>query len=108
MPMLSRGANLVHHQPFVNLVVTNVRGPEHPLELLGAELTEIVPIVPLAGNLTLGVAAFSYRGRLAIGLHADAESMGDLDVLASGIEHALERLAPEQPASQTSRLSVVQ
>jgi WS/DGAT/MGAT family acyltransferase len=83
MPMLSSGAGLVHHQPFVNLVVTNVRGPEHPLELLGAELTEIVPIVPLGGNLTLGVAVFSYRGRLAIGLHADADAMGDLEVLAA-------------------------
>jgi WS/DGAT/MGAT family acyltransferase len=108
MPMLSRGAGLVHRQPFVNLVVTNVRGPERPLELLGAELTEIVPIVPLAGNLTLGVAVFSYRGRLAIGLHADAEALGDLEVLASGIEDALVRLSPEESARRWSRLSVVQ
>jgi hypothetical protein len=48
------------------------------------------------------------HGRLAIGLHADAEAVGDLDVLASGIEDALERLDPEQPAWHASRLSVVQ
>ena len=96
MPVLSRGVGLVHHQPFVNLVVTNVRGPERPLELLGSELTEIVPIVPLGGNLTLGVAVFSYRGRLAIGLHADAEALGDLDVLVRGIERAFARLAPRE------------
>ena len=47
----------MHHQPFVNLVVTNVRGTERPLTLLGARITEIVPIIPLGGNLTLGVAA---------------------------------------------------
>ena len=50
------------------------------------ELTEIVPIVPLGGNLTMGVAVFSYRGRLAIGLHADADAVPDLDVVVSGLE----------------------
>jgi uncharacterized protein DUF1298 len=108
MPMLSRSAALVHHQPFVNLVVSNVRGPEHPLELLGAQVTQIVPIVPLAGNLSLGVTIFSYSGQLAIGIHADAEGLDDLDVFVSGMERALEHLAPQQPVWHRSRLSVVQ
>ena len=77
----------------MNVVVTNVRGPQQPLELLGAELTEIVPIVPLGGNLTMGVAVFSYRGRLVIGLHADADALPDLDVVVSGIERTFAELA---------------
>ena len=96
MPLLTWGAGLIHHQPFVNVVVTNVRGPQQPLELLGAELTEIVPIVPLGGNLTLGVAVFSYRGRLAIGLHADADALPDLDLVVSGIERTFAELAPRR------------
>ena len=68
-------------------------GPQQPLELLGAELTEIVPIVPLGGNLTMGVAVFSYRGRLAVGLHADADALPDLDVVVSGIERTFAELA---------------
>ena len=74
LPLLRWAAGLVHHQPFVNLVVTNVRGPAEPLALLGAELTQIVPIVPSGGNLTVGVAVLSYRGRLVIGVHADADA----------------------------------
>jgi diacylglycerol O-acyltransferase / wax synthase len=83
----------VHRQPFVNLVVTNVRGTDHPLSLLGAEITEITPIVPLGGNLTLGVAVLSYDGRLVMGLHGDADTCPDLDVLRDGIERAYEALA---------------
>ena len=105
MPLLSWTSGLVHHQPFVNVVVTNVRGAEHPLELLGAELTEIIPIVPLGGNLTLGVAVLSYRGQLAIGLHADADAVGDLDVLAAGIQRAFDTLAREGHVSQPARRS---
>jgi diacylglycerol O-acyltransferase / wax synthase len=85
----------VHRQPFVNLVVTNVRGADHPLFLLGAEITEITPIVPLGGNLTLGVAVLSYNGRLVMGLHADADSCPDLDVMREGIERAYEALVHE-------------
>jgi WS/DGAT/MGAT family acyltransferase len=100
--MLSGIAGLVHRQPFVNLVVTNVRGPEQPLALLGAELTEIVPIVPLGGNLTVGVAIFSYHGQLVIGLHADAAALGDLDVVVGGIERAFTRLSPRKRRRSTA------
>jgi diacylglycerol O-acyltransferase len=79
---------LVHNQPFVNLVVTNVRGTQEPVSLLGARITEIVPVVPLGGNLTLGVAALSYAGRLTLGLHADADACPDVDVIADGIDRA--------------------
>ena len=50
VPLLAATSRLVHHQPFVNLVVTNVRGSPRRLELLGAEITEIIPVVPLGGT----------------------------------------------------------
>jgi diacylglycerol O-acyltransferase / wax synthase len=86
MAPLSR---LVHHQPFVNIVVTNVAGPTVPLSLLGAEMTDIVPIVPLARNLSLGVAALSYRGQLVVGLHADASACPDIAVVAEEMARAM-------------------
>ena len=52
--------------------------------------------MPLGGNLTLGVAVFSYRGRLAIGLHADADALPDLDLVVSGIERTFAELAPRR------------
>jgi hypothetical protein len=82
---LAGGAHLVHHQRVVNLVVTNVPGPPIPLYCLGARMLEAFPIVPLAANLSVGVAAFSYDGQLSIGILADRDHCLDIEVLAHGI-----------------------
>lgn len=91
--VLAGWAWVVNHQPLVNLVVTNVPGPPVPLYLLGAELEEAVPFVPLARNLSLGVAALSYQGVLRIGLLADPERCPDLEVAARGMEQTARDLA---------------
>jgi WS/DGAT/MGAT family acyltransferase len=79
-------SKLVHHQPFVNIVVTNVPGPTATLTFLGAAITDLVPVVPLARNLGIGVAIVSYRGELIIGLHADAATCPDVDVMAAAMQ----------------------
>jgi len=76
----------VHQQPFVNVVITNVPGPSEPLYAMGAELLDAIPIVPLAGNLTIAVGVLSYRGALVLGLYGDPEACGDFDVLVDGVE----------------------
>ena len=93
-PLLLTGAlsRLVHRQPFVNLVVTNVPGPQFPLYSMGAEMLDAWPIVPLSHNLSVGVAVFSYNGNLTIGLNADPVSCPDVDVLAKGIATSFDEL----------------
>jgi WS/DGAT/MGAT family acyltransferase len=81
-----------NHQPFVNLVVTNVPGPPCPLYLAGARMLEAYPVVPLAANLTVGVAVLSYDGSLAIALTADDRACPDVDVFAEGIVASLAQL----------------
>jgi WS/DGAT/MGAT family acyltransferase len=90
-------APLLHHQPLVNLVITNVPGSHRPLALLGTEIVDLVPVVPLAGNLTVGVAVLSYRGHLVVGLHADADHAGDVARLADGIRAELATLRRARP-----------
>jgi WS/DGAT/MGAT family acyltransferase len=75
----------VHRQPFVNVVVTNVPGPQFPLWFLGARMLESTPIVPLSGNLTVGIAVLSYDGTLFIGIHADRDAVPDVGFLADAI-----------------------
>jgi hypothetical protein len=82
----------VHRQPFVNLVVTNVPGPQVPLYCLGARMVEAYPMVPLSRNLSLGVAILSYCGVLHFGLLVDGEVWPDLDDLARDVEAAFETL----------------
>ncbi len=95
---VSATSHLMHHQPFVNLVVTNVPGPDVPLYLLGARLLEVIPLVPLGGNLSVGVAALSYNGHFAIGIFFDPDACPDADVLARGIDQCFaELLTPGGP-----------
>ena len=93
--LLSAASPLVHHQPFVNLVVTNVPGPDGPLYVLGARMLEAVPLVPLAGNLSVGVAALSYAGQLTAGILADPVACPDVDVLAEGVDRCFGALVDE-------------
>ncbi len=94
-------ADLIHHQPFVNLVVTNVPGPPVPLYAMGARMLEVFPVIPLAGNLSVGVAAFSYDGQLSLGIFADSDTCPDLDVLADGIRASFAELVAPAGESGT-------
>lgn len=91
--LIHQASRLIRGQRFVNLVVTNVPGPQHPLYFAGREMTEIYPMVPLGKNLTLGVAIVSYNGRLNFGLVGDFNTMHDLDALPGDFEAALDELA---------------
>ncbi len=79
-------------QTAYNLVVTNVPGPQATAWLLGAELEEIYPLVPLFDDNAFGIALFSYDGGLCWGLSADWEAMPDLHDLTGFLEDELKAL----------------
>jgi diacylglycerol O-acyltransferase / wax synthase len=80
------------HQQIVDLFITNVPGPKRPLYLLGARLLEVFPVVQVAGNVPLSVAALSYAGQLNIGIQSDPDGLPDLDVFAGALRRSLEEL----------------
>ena len=83
-------------------MVTNVPGPQNPLYLLGRELDDCFPMVPLARNQGLGVAILSYNGRLNFGLVGDYDVMFDLEDLAEDVLLSLEELAEAAGVPLTS------
>jgi diacylglycerol O-acyltransferase / wax synthase len=86
----------------VNTVTTNVPGPQFPLYAAGRQLLEAFPYVPLAGNVRIGIAIFSYFGQLNFGVTGDYDTAPDIDVLANGIEEGLAellKLAANAPAA---------
>jgi diacylglycerol O-acyltransferase len=91
MTVASRVASRL--QRAVNLVVTNVPGPQHPLYIQGRELRDFFPMVPLAQNMALNIAILSYNGRINFGLTGDWDLLHDLDDLAADLEAAIEELA---------------
>ena len=100
--LMSLAARVVHRQRFLNLVVTNVPGPQFPLYLMGARLLEAFPIVPLTRNLTVVVGILSYDGTLHFGLWGDRDAAQDLEVFASGIEDAFSELYKMAKESEVS------
>jgi diacylglycerol O-acyltransferase len=76
----------------VNTVTTNVPGPQLPLYVVGRRMLKAFPYVPLAGQVRVGVAIFSYDGQVNFGLTGDYDTTPDLDVLARGIEEGMAEL----------------
>ncbi len=91
-PALHLLARLVAHQPFADVVVTNMPGPRRPLSFGGAIIEEMIPIVPLGANLPVSIAVISYAGSLTVALHADDEGCPDIEVLADGIVAAFDEM----------------
>jgi hypothetical protein len=91
--IMAQAARLQARQRLFNLVVTNVPGPQFPLYLLGRELEEIYPMVPLAENTALGIAILSYNGQLNFGLVADYDALADVETLADELRESIEELA---------------
>ena len=90
------GLRFPQHQ--IATVTTNVPGPRETLYALGCELQELLPYVPIADRVRIGVAIFSYRDTLTFGLTGDYGTVPDLDVLARGIRSSLDELVCGAPA----------
>jgi WS/DGAT/MGAT family acyltransferase len=84
----------------VNTVTTNVPGPQRPLYAAGRRMLECLPYVPLAGHVRVGVAIFSYDGRLGFGVTGDYDHAPDVGLLCEAIERSMAELvrAAERPA----------
>jgi diacylglycerol O-acyltransferase / wax synthase len=85
-----------------NLTVTNVPGPQLPLYYFGSKVEEIWPLVPIAAEHAVGLAVFSYDGRLFFCLNADRDTVPDLQVLSAGIADSLVELHELAAEAQTA------
>ena len=80
------------HRPLFNLTISNVPGPPFPLYSAGSRMVAMYPMGPIFDGGALNVTVMSYMGMLGFGLVACRETVPDLDVIARGLEDALEEL----------------
>lgn len=75
-----------------NTIITNVPGPPFQLYLLGAPLESMYPLVPLFHHQGLGIAIFSYKGVISIGLGADWQAIPNLHELVEDLQSSFQEL----------------
>jgi hypothetical protein len=100
----AQAARLQSRQRFFNLVITNVPGPQFPLYLLGRELLDVFPMVPLAGNQAVCFGIMSYNGGVNFGITADYDAMPDLAALTDDLEATLGELSAAVTSTQGGRV----
>jgi hypothetical protein len=84
-----RVANFV--DPFVNVVISNVRGPSHTMYLHGAKMCSHYPVSIPAHGVAMNVTVQSYGDRLDLGVTACLEAVPDIadlrdDLMSAWVE----------------------
>jgi diacylglycerol O-acyltransferase len=96
-PLKDAMARLAGSPRTYNLTISNVPGPRVPVYLLGCELREAVPVIPLSDGHALSVGIFTYRDRATFGFYADPTALPDVRALPALLEAELEQLC-KRPA----------
>jgi len=85
-------AQALYDRRLFNVTITNVPGPQQTLYAFGAPMREVHPLVPLAAERAVGVAALSYDGNVFLGVVADRDAVPDHEVLVSAISASVGEL----------------
>ncbi len=100
-PLRSVAAKAVAHPRVYNLTISNIPGPRTPVYMLGAELLESHPVVPIAEGHALSIGIFSHTDKLSFGLYADPEAFPQVDDLPASLDASLRELLLPRVATRT-------
>ena len=92
-PLKNQAARMASSARVFNLTVSNIPGPRMPAYMLGAELSEAYPVVPLAEQHALSIGMFSYRDSMFFGLYADPGALPEVESLPDFLDAEVRGLA---------------
>jgi diacylglycerol O-acyltransferase / wax synthase len=73
-------------------VLSNTPGPREPVYFAGSEIAGVVPWVPAAGTIGMGIDMMSYNGGVTVSLQVDAGLIPDPDTIIADYEREVETL----------------
>jgi diacylglycerol O-acyltransferase len=85
-------SRMMASQRTFNLTISNIPGPEEPLYMLGCELEEVYPVVPIADDHAVSIGLTTIKDRAFFGVYSDRQSLPDADLLARGIGESIDEL----------------
>jgi diacylglycerol O-acyltransferase len=91
-PVQRLASRLIASPRAFNLTVSNIPGPPEPLYMLGCELVEAYPVVPIADRHALSIGVTTVGDGAYFGLYADPESLPQGDWLAGAIDRSIDEL----------------
>lgn len=83
-------------------VMTNVPGPRTKLHMKGRTLQHIMPWVPRAGKIGLGVSIFSYADDVLLGIACDAGRVPNPEGIIEGFRSEFEQLKRDYAPRETA------
>jgi diacylglycerol O-acyltransferase / wax synthase len=90
---LQRLASRVVASPrMFNLTVSNIPGPSEPMFMLGCELREAYPVVPLPDRHALSIGMTTIGDRACFGIYADRKALGDVHRVADAVRESSDEL----------------
>jgi diacylglycerol O-acyltransferase len=92
MRLLSRMRLADRIDPPVNVVISNVPGPNHPLYSAGAELKHFYPVSTISDGIGLNLTVQSYNGQLDFGFVGDRDLVPDLWILVDLLHESMQEL----------------
>ena len=87
-----RSAKPNHPVRMINLVASNIPGPQMPMYLGGTRLVAYYPLLPLGANAALSIAVISMSGVMGVGLTADWAGFPDVDQLSADVDESFTEL----------------
>jgi diacylglycerol O-acyltransferase / wax synthase len=109
MRLMSRLRIMDRVNPPVNVVISNVPGPNHPLYSAGAELRHFYPVSTIADGVGLNLTVQSYNGNLDFGFVGDRALVPDLWTLVDLLHETFAELhgravpSPRRPTGARRR-----
>jgi WS/DGAT/MGAT family acyltransferase len=84
-------------------VTTNVPGPPVPLYILGRPIREILPYVPIAERMRVGVAVLTYGGQASFGVTTDFSAVPEAADFAAAVVDEVNLMGPAAPHAPARR-----